>query len=80
MIAPVVREPLEVMLPVFNEVEKRFVDEAVVLKKLVLVEFVVVEVRAVKFCRVVEPRVKNPVEYVTRPFALMEKIDWVLVA
>ena len=44
-----------VMLPVLRDVEKRLVDEAVVAKKLVLVELVVVDCRPVKFCRVVEP-------------------------
>ena len=37
------------------ELEKRFVDDAVVAKKDVLVAEVVVEFEAVKFCRVVEP-------------------------
>ncbi len=47
-------EPL-VMLPVLREVEKRLVDEAVPAKKLVLVELVVVDCKAVKFWRVEEP-------------------------
>jgi hypothetical protein len=43
VMAPVVRAPLEVMLPVVKLVEKRLVDEAVVAKELVEVAFVVVE-------------------------------------
>ena len=39
----------EVMLPVLREVEKRFVELAVVLKKLVEVALVEVDWRAVKF-------------------------------
>ena len=42
VMAPVDREPVEVMLPVFKEVAKRLVEEAVVEKKLVLVALVVV--------------------------------------
>ena len=47
-------EPL-VMLPVLSDVEKRFVDDAVVANCVVEVEFVVVELRPVKFCSVDEP-------------------------
>ena len=51
-----------VPLPTLKVVAKRFVDEAVVEKKLVEVEFEVVELSPVKFWRVEEPRVRNPVE------------------
>ena len=49
MIGPAVNVP---MLPV---VAKRFVLDAVVAKKLVLVLLVVVEFTPVKFCKVLEP-------------------------
>ena len=60
VIAPVERVPLEVMLPVLREVEKRLVDEAVVAKRLVEVALVEVDWGAVKFWRVVEPETKAP--------------------
>ncbi len=57
-------------------VEKRLVDEAVVAKKLVVVAEVVVELRAVKFWRVVEAVVcKAPVESILNnsvPAALLK--------
>ena len=56
------------MFPALKTVAKRFVLEAVVEKKLVEVEFVVVEVRAVKFWRVVEASAKILVN-VPRPEA-----------
>ena len=59
VIAPVERVPLEVMLPVLREVEKRLVDDAVVAKRLVEVALVEVDWRAVKFWRVVEPMTKR---------------------
>ena len=49
------KEPDEVMLPTFRAVANRLVDEAVVAKKLVLVELVVVDWSPVKFWRVEEP-------------------------
>ena len=44
-----------VMLPVLSDVEKRFVDDEVLAKKLVLVELVVVDCSPVKFWSVDEP-------------------------
>ena len=52
-LASVARPP--VMFPVLSDDEKRFVDEDIVEKKLVDVEFVVVDCRAVKFCSVDDP-------------------------
>ena len=48
VMAPVVRAPLEVMLPVVKLVEKRLVEEAVVAKELVEVAAVVVELPMTK--------------------------------
>jgi len=45
----------EVIAPVFSEVERRFVDDAVVAKKFVVVAEVPVAFTKVKFWRVVEP-------------------------
>ena len=56
MMRPEVIRPA-VRLPIFPEVEKRLVEEAVVAKKLVVVAEVVVELIAVKFWRVVEPEI-----------------------
>jgi len=52
VIGPAVRVP---MLP---DVANRFVEDAVVAKKLVVVALVPVAVLKVKFCRVVEPRAR----------------------
>jgi len=47
--------------PTVRSEEKRLVDDAVVLKKFVVVAFVPVAFTKVKFCRVVEPvRYKSP--------------------
>lgn len=51
--------PLAVSEPVVNKVEKRLVDDAVVAKKLVVVALVEVELRAVKFCSVLDPLTKR---------------------
>jgi hypothetical protein len=51
-----------VRVPMLAEVEKRFVDEAVVLKKLVVVALVEVELVAVNLWRVVEPTTKRSPE------------------
>ena len=52
-LASVARPP--VRFPVLSDVEKRFVEEATLEKKLVEVEFVVVDCSAVKFCSVDDP-------------------------
>jgi hypothetical protein len=59
MVRPVnVPTPDDVMFPVLSEVEKRFVDEAVVLNIVVVVALVEVEFRNVTFWRVEEPRAR----------------------
>ena len=55
VVAPVIVKLLVVSVPMLPVVAKRFVDEAVVVKKLVEVAEVDVELIAVKFCMVVEP-------------------------
>jgi hypothetical protein len=50
-----VPRPVDVRLPPLAPVKKRFVVEPVVVKKFVLVLFVVVDWSPVKFWRVVEP-------------------------
>lgn len=54
--------PLEVMMPVLREVEKRLVELAVVEKKLVEVAEEEVELTAVKFCKVEEAVERRPLK------------------
>lgn len=58
-----VPNPVEVKLPPVPVVKKRLVVEAVVEKRLVVVALELVELTAVKFCRVVEPETRrSPLE------------------
>ena len=66
VVALVVVELPKVTKPRFALVENKLVDEAVVEKIEVVVALVEVELRAVKFCKVVEP-LESKVEKVPRP-------------
>ena len=57
---PVTEREFKVVLPAVREVAKRFVDEAVVEKRLVVVALVVVDVSAVKLVRVEDALDINP--------------------
>lgn len=70
-VPPIVVLP-SVAPPTAREVAKRLVDDAVELKKLVVVALVEVEFTAVKFCSVEEP-VVSKLASVTRPVFDIEK-------
>jgi len=85
LIVPEVILP-KVALPTLSAVAKRLVEEATEAKKLVVVAFVEVELRAVKFCRVEDPeskrfeRVVRPPVAVTVPVKLAaDEIVWPLI-
>ena len=76
MLAKVPR-PLEVKLPPEPVVKKRLVEEAVVEKRLVVVAEVEVELRAVKFWRVVDAVVWSaPVESIRKSSVPAEFLSW----
>ena len=79
VVASVVVERPSVARPRFAFVPKRLVDEAVVANDVVEVAFVVVELRAVKFCRVDDPVVKI-FENVPRPVEVILPTELIAVA